>query len=115
MTSWNMNYCGMIGGPRAGMQHMLDPDEDGNVVCSRPRCGHIAEYVCPCRIEPDVARYLGCPKHTENPRCVMPRCAPWEGSREWVEARRWLPEDMGGDLTLEEADRRARELIHVKR
>lgn len=112
MTSWNLNFCGPFN-RRGHTTHMIDPDEDGNAVCVRPGCGHVAKMVCHCRVDADMAKYIGCPKHCVNPRAPMPRGLP--DSQEWRACWPWLPEDMGGDLTLEEADRRARELIHVKR
>lgn len=111
MTSWNVNYCGKFN-QHGHRQHMLDPDADGNVVCSRPGCGHLALLVCTCRYDPDNAKYIGCPKHTENPRAPTSRLPGPDGtwSRDYVAMWKWLPEDMGGDLSLERADELAREL-----
>ncbi len=113
---WNINECGQVGGPHADMRHMFDPDEGSNVKCVRPGCGHTLEIHCLCRIEVDMTKYIGCPTHTVNPRVMMPPRGPWGPHSEFTRACwPWLPESMGGDLTLEEADRRARELIHRSR
>lgn len=109
MTSWNANYCGPFN--RSGhMQHMIDPDIDGNVMCSRPGCYHMVIINCTCRIDPGWTKYIGCPTHTENARYVSRR--PYPSDDDMRALRPFMPEDMGGDVSLEEADRLAKQLIH---
>lgn len=117
MCGFRREYCGLFGDHKT---HMLDPDADGNVVCSRPGCGHCELMICTCRLDPDYTKYVGCPKHTVNPRLIeYPK--KWLvgfgcGSRptpEAAAAMNWYPDDMGGPegVTYEQAALAAQELI----
>lgn len=90
--------------------HMLDPDVDGNVFCSRPGCGYVGKIVCTCTYEPEWTKYIGCPTHTQNPRMIYPN--RFGNGGWWCD---WYPENSGGDLSQEEADRCAAELITAPR
>lgn len=107
MTSWDPNYCGPFN--HRHKTHMIDVNADGNAICVRPGCNHAVNVVCTCRYEPGWTKYVGCPTHTENPRAPYPSPGQYHMS-DRVPGMEWCPEDMGGDLSLEDANRFAREL-----